>query len=321
MRYDNFVSGIGADINAMLDYREALGYSRKSHGQYFSSLDKFCVNFYPDASVLTKEIVLGWLDEQHSAVSRKASAVRLLGNYMQALGKDAYILYDGYATSAANPTAYVFTDDELAALFNAIDKTVPTNKEPFLHEIAPILYRLIYTCGLRPNEGRELQRENINLKNGEILVTNTKWKKERMVVMSNDMLSMCRAYNKRREVFSRNSKYFFPSFDGDVPFSNYQLGFYLRDAWVRANPKMKNLPHIRVYDLRHRFASAVLIRWLNLGIPLGSKLAYLRAYMGHNSLSDTAYYIHLLPENLVKSAGIDWKAFDELIPEVVAWQE
>jgi len=43
--------------------------------------------------------------------------------------------------------------------------------------------------------------------------------------------------------------------------------------------------------------------------------------MGHSSLSETAHYIHLLPENLVKSAGIDWASFDEMIPEVITWQE
>lgn len=242
---------------------------------------------------------------------------------MRAVGKDAYVLYSGYMKEPTRHPAYIFSDGELNALFNAVDATKGTNNEPFLHEIAPVLYRLIYTCGLRPNEGRELKRENVNLKTGEILITNTKWKKERLVVMSNDMLSMCRLYDDRRKIFARGSEYFFPSWERGGSFGNYQLGSYLRDAWKRANPNVEkdSLPNIRVYDLRHRFASAVLIRWLDSGQPLSAKLAYLRAYMGHNSLSETAYYIHLLPENLVKSAGIDWSAFDEMIPEVASWEE
>ena len=44
---------------------------------------------------------------------------------------------------------------------------------------------------------------------------------------------------------------------------------------------------------------------------------YLQAYMGHDRLDETVYYVHLLPENLVQSAGIDWNAFDGLIPEVL----
>jgi len=50
-------------------------------------------------------------------------------------------------------------------------------------------------------------------------------------------------------------------------------------------------------------------------------MPYLQAFMGHAHLSETAYYIHILPENLVKSAGIDWNAFESLMPEVVPWQE
>jgi integrase len=75
----------------------------------------------------------------------------------------------------------------MSALFTAID-TLPTFRdEPFLHQIAPALFRLTYTCGLRPNESRELLRENINFDTGEILITHTKCAKERIVVMSDDI--------------------------------------------------------------------------------------------------------------------------------------
>jgi len=60
----------------------------------------------------------------------------------------------------------------------------------------------------------------------------------------------------------------------------------------------------------------MLVKWLNEGADLNAKLPYLSAYMGHTNFSDTAYYIHLLPENLVRSAAIDWSRFSDLIPEV-----
>ena len=47
-------------------------------------------------------------------------------------------------------------------------------EQGFLNEIAPTLFRLLYTCGLRPKEGRESLTENINLETGEILITHTK---------------------------------------------------------------------------------------------------------------------------------------------------
>jgi hypothetical protein len=38
--------------------------------------------------------------------------------------------------------------------------------------------------------------------------------------------------------------------------------------------------------------------------------------MGHSNFSETAYYIHLLPERLVNSSGIKWNKFERIIPEV-----
>jgi hypothetical protein len=41
--------------------------------------------------------------------------------------------------------------------------------------------------------------------------------------------------------------------------------------------------------------------------------------MGHEHFSDTAYYIHILPERLLESAGVDWDTLDAAIPEVQIW--
>jgi hypothetical protein len=40
--------------------------------------------------------------------------------------------------------------------------------------------------------------------------------------------------------------------------------------------------------------------------------------MGHESLSETAYYIHILPENIVKTSAINWDVFNSMMPEVDA---
>ena len=138
--------------------------------------------------------------------------------------------------------------------------------------------------------------------------------------MSSDMLKLCRAYDKRRVVFAKGSQYFFPSWAGGA-FSSSKLAYHFTDCWRRAYPNVENLPRVRVYDLRHRFASAALNRWLDKGQNLSAKLPYLRAYMGHNDLTETLYYVHLLPENLTKSPGINWEALDSIMPEVIVCPE
>ena len=41
-------------------------------------------------------------------------------------------------------------------------------------------------------------------------------------------------------------------------------------------------------------------------------MPYLSTYMGHVSLEETLYYIHLLPERLKSSPGIDWKMLNDI---------
>jgi len=311
----DFSSGLAPAIAALLDYREALGYARNSHLSNLLKFDAFCAHNYPGVDYLTKDMVVEWLDEQVAGVHPKTVTIRLLGRYLKAIGKESFIMPRGMSYERKTFAAYIFTDNELRNLFCAADATPPAKSEPFIGAILPVLLRLIYTCGLRPNEGRELLHKNIDFKTGELLISNTKYKKDRLVVMSGDMLRLCREYDEYRKVFGRDNPYFFPSWGGGALVPN-QLTHFFKEAWIRAHPEVPkdDLPRVRVYDLRHRFASAALNRWLDTGKPLGAKLPYLRTYMGHSTLNETAHYIHLLPENLVKSAGIDWQAFDELVP-------
>lgn len=87
-------------------------------------------------------------------------------------------------------------------------------------------------------------------------------------------------------------------------------------AWSDAGLQGNYPRKVRVYDLRHRFASACLNRWLDSEENLMAMLPFLREYMGHKNLSETAYYVHILPENIQKSSAIDWDKFNAMFLEV-----
>jgi integrase len=135
------------------------------------------------------------------------------------------------------------------------------------------------------------------------------------------MLKQCRVYDTIRTIANQQSAYFFVRADGS-PVTSQQLSLNVKRCWKQANPDTppNMLPVIRPYDLRHRFASTVLQKWINEGRDLYAMLPYLRAYMGHENFSDTAYYIHLLPENLLNSSGVDWSTIDSVNPEVCVWK-
>lgn len=321
-----FTSALAPSIEAMLTYKEALGYSRISYEWSLLNLDRLCAQHFPRESLLTKEIVLKWMEkrpnENVGGMRGRSHVIRQLGKYLAATGVKAYILPDNFIGGKSPFAPYIFSDSELNALFAAADNMKPISKTKFHHIIVPVILRLIYTCGLRPNEGRELKCDNVNLDTGEILITGTKRHKERIVVMSDDMLVLCKNYDVKRSIFALDNEYFFPHPNGGA-YARHWLSRQYNSCWMRANPDKnpRSLPAVRVYDLRHRFASAILNRWLDEEQDLYAMLPYLRAYMGHSTLSSTAYYIHLLPENLIKSAGIDWEKLGGLIPEVSAWAE
>ena len=305
-------------INTMLDYREALGYSRSTHSANLQAFDRYCAERGIEKAALTKKLVWEYMDElnakKRSGMKEKAATLRLFGKYLCAIGKTAYVMPDEMFAASKTETPYIFTDRELTVLFKAIDSSAESDGNPAA-KVFPALFRLIYTCGLRPNEGRELLAGNINFDTGEILITKTKRHKERIVVMSDDMLDFCESYSDASSGYRNKTDYFFPAQDG-APITSARVGAVLNECWSAAHPGIDGLPGIRVYDLRHRFASAALVRWIDEGKDLYAMLPYLSSYMGHDTLSETAHYIHVLPENLAKSAGIDWAAFDDILPEV-----
>lgn len=316
-----FKSKLAPLFSEYLSFRKSMGFS-DCHADMLVKFDKYCFEYHPDTKNLSKETVRGWVSHEVASSStvmhRNAASVRSLAKY---LGNDAYFL-PSKSVPKKLPTkpAYIFTDDELSRLFNAADN-LGGRREAFFKQVIPVIFRLCYTCGLRPGEVRLLKRSDINFETGEVLIFQAKTRKERIVVMSADMLQLCREYDVKRTVLNTKSEYFFIRSDGS-PFSCDVLDLAFRQCWVDANADLpaKQVPQARIYDLRHKFASTVLQKWAQDGTDLYAKLPYLSAYMGHCDFSMTAYYIHILPDRLMGSDSVDWQGIDQTGPEVSVWK-
>ena len=316
----DFKSKFAPVIIEYLEHRETLRYST-CHEVSLALFDAYCFEHHPNIETLTKEVVRGWVNYETSrgrgGMYNIISAIRLLAQYV---GNGSYILPTTAVAKRPVSVPYILTDDELSRLFFAADN-LKSSCNPFLKLIFPTLLRLMYTCGLRPHEVRLIKRDNINFSTGEILIDKAKRHKERIVVMSDDMLKQCRKYDLVRTASSIQSKYFFPRSDGECVKYQQLINLYKR-CWTQANPDIPAniLPKLTPYSLRHRFASAILQKWLSEKRDFYAMLPYLRAFMGHEKFSDTAYYIHLLPENLLCSPGVDWSIIDDMTPEVNVWE-
>ena len=112
--------------------------------------------------------------------------------------------------------------------------------------------------------------------------------------MAEDVTELCSEYISKRDLLFPDSEYLFPSSNGSSYSAKWLTRHFLL-LWKQAFPQDQH-KRVRVYDLRHRFATAVLMNWLDREEDLYTALPYLSVYMGHSDFRDTAYYIHLLPD-------------------------
>ena len=146
-------------IEEMLGYKESLGRKRGTYETHLSGLAEFLDN--RNLSTETVSLVndiLPWCakrpSESSSGLRRRLAAVREFTKYLYALGKCDGVLSLDELPSYTQFVPYIFSDSELAKVFEAGTNKATDPKDPFAREIIAVIYQLIYFCGLRPNEGR-----------------------------------------------------------------------------------------------------------------------------------------------------------------------
>jgi len=308
----SFLEGLTNDFRTMLDIRSSLGYASATDESTLPPFIDYCGKNYPDAESITKRMVDGWLVyHPYKCARTQAVFISLLRHYakfIRSLGKNAFIPDEEYTVRYERYRPYIFNDEELLALFQAMDAIMPHHKSPGREMIIPVLFRMMYCCGMRPSEPLRLRAEDVNLKNGDIYIRKSKKNKDRHIVMSEDVRCLCAKYS----LLAGKREWFFQKWDGGPLPTRWMTGqFHI--CWEQSGLVKRGNP--RPYDLRHVFATMNMMRWIDEGKDIMALLPYLSTYMGHADFSSTLYYIHLLPERLRRSAGIDWKQFSPIFGE------
>jgi len=314
-----FKSCFAKQMNDMLEFKEALGYARSSYYKFLLSFDRFCTRHFSEVTVLTKMLVMEWgrakPGENANGLKRRLIAIREFGKYLRSIGIEAYVVPTEMIGSFKPFIPYIFTESELTAFFHATDQIPAHRSSPLRQFTVPVLFRLLYCCGLRPNEVKNIKRSDINLETGVLYIRETKMHKDRTIVISPDMLALCVKYDSLINTIYADREYFFQNPNGSPYTANWIQNQFWK-CWDIAGITTFHGSHPRVYDFRHNYGTRILQKWMDEGKDLYACLPYLSAYMGHSDFSETAVYIHLLPERLTQTSAIDWKRFDLLIPEV-----
>ena len=214
---------------------------------------------------------------------------------------------------AENP--YFFTEKEVDAFFEKLDSIKPHSSFRGREIVLPALFRLLYCCGLRCKEARTLLRINVHTEDNYIDIIQSKGPKSRRIFISHELAGYLADYDMRIGILFPDREYYFPSDTGNC-YSSQFVSRNFRHFWPEAFPGFEMTTRPRAYDFRHHFAWSNLNRWAAEGLDLNVMLPYLMRYMGHQSVSETLYYFHFVPEFFPAYKSMTC-ALEDVIPEVV----
>ena len=233
MRYA-FHGAFAPYIYGLIEKKRSLGYDYYESERILRTFDEFCREQFPCETRLTAEVAMRWAEqtgtEQNLFRLNRVSVIRELAKHMNSVGCQAYILPLDFTKKTSRHIPYIFSYEELTRLFREIDSCAPSFKAPARHLVVSVIFRMIYCCGLRPVEARRLRREDVDLSDGTAKILESKGHKDRIVVLSEDMLALCVTYDQRVESIYPDRKYFFqsPSARGDGMYSMEWMVYYLK---------------------------------------------------------------------------------------------
>jgi integrase len=297
------------------------GYRYLSEEWKLKHFDAFCVDEGIVEPHLSRELVMKWGTRRDSETmatcSARVSVIRQFGLYLSSFGLEAYIPTHFY--KAVKKIVHVLTDDEIKALFSAIDAYRPIKKVSSFCRLAmeyKVLFRLIYCCGLRISEARLLRHKDVDLEQGIIRILHSKGHKDRKVYLSNDMAQLFRRYAITiATTYNCKSEWVFPAREEQKCLSNVTIGLQFNRSWRKTSYAADCDKKPTVHCLRHCFVVKRMNLWMRDGIPLKEMLPFLVKYLGHASANGSFYYYHQIDSSFSIIRNND-KVGIRVIPEV-----
>lgn len=293
-RYKSNISGY---ITGYLESMRAAGYKYKVPESILRQFDKYCFNHNIKESVLPREAVEEFCHgDDYEAQSTRELRTRVVRNLAEYMGKAGCFVYvptlplKAFRYPQHDP--YIYSEKELSAIFSQIDSWQACQKSHGnREEVDPLLFRMLYGCGLRLSEALNLKVGDVDMGEGCLRIRQAKNNKDRFVPMAGSLTERCRNYLRVMHRFSSKDAYFFPGqhggcYDKSTIYRRFRQ--YLWKAGISHCGKGPN-----VHSFRHAYCVHRLKKWVLEGNELTNLMPYLAVYLGHSDFRGTEYYLRL----------------------------
>jgi site-specific recombinase XerD len=307
-------------ITALVAEKRAVGYKYDAEQQALARFEVFSRREFPGLETLTEASVQAWIasarqrDVRPATLQSLAAPVRELARWLARRDVAAYLLPRSALERPARYVPHIYTDCELAALFSQTDRCHSCSEVPLRHLVMPVLFRTIYACGLRCSEARSLRVGDVDLDTGVLQIRDAKGGKDRQLPVSEALRTRLGDYHTHVAGHPSMQEWFFPSMAGQPLTLGNVYHNFRRFLWQAGISHGGPGRGPRVHDLRTTFAVNNLRRCFAEGRDVGALLPVLQTYMGHSSIDDTAYYLHLTAESYPDITSRVQKALGDIVP-------
>ena len=292
-----------------LQLRRSLGYKLRTPGQMLAQFVRFAKK--QCALFITTKLALRWATlptdchPAHKAV--RLRVVRQFARYLSAGDPRTEIPPPGLLQQRYQRSSpYLYPDEEVLKLIEAA-RQIPSPKGLRAETVAT-LFGLLAATGMRVSEAVGLDRMDVDLKQGLLVVRKTKGNKSRYVPIHPSTRAALAGYERlRNRIHPRPQSAGFFLSEGGARLSAGMARFWFlrlsRQIGLRG-PTERRGP--RLHDLRHRFATRTLLKWYRTHRDVEAHLPELTTYLGHTHVNDTYWYLSAIPE-LLQLATRRWE--------------
>ena len=291
-------SVLAQHLSDYLAMRRTLGFKLERSGalmaQFVGYLDSI------GATVITIDAAVAWATLPEAASpswwSGRLAAARLLAKYMINIDPATQVPpADLLPSPHPRATPFIYSPNDIAALMDAADNSTGV---ALIAATYRTLIGLLAVTGMRVGEAINLDRDDVDLDEGVLVVRQAKFGKSRELVLHPSTVTALQHYATLRDQtrpWTWTQAWFISSSGARLHYKNVHYRFHQLTQATGLRPRSATC-YPRIHDLRHTFAVTTLLGWYQRGVDVAARLPLLSTYLGHVNPSTTYWYLTATPE-------------------------
>lgn len=303
-------------INKFISFKRSLGYSYHEEADRLKRFDRMTHQYYPCPGYITKEIADAWCARQNnesiSNQNGRIATIKQFTKYMAGIDTRTYVIQQKPGITAKYKP-YIFSHEEIKGFFAAVDGMQFKSRPPLAHITYPVLFRVLYCCGMRVSEVCSLKIRDF--KDECFTVEYGKFGKGRLVPLHPTLAAAVDEYIRKVHPLAKPEEFLFiDGFEGRQLYSTKIYDTFrelILKTGIKHGGKGKGP---RVHDFRFTFIVHRLEQWIHENADINAWLPVLQFYVGHSDMDSLGYYLQITMDVHPDLRNKIKEAFGDIIP-------